>query len=79
MSHLQKTIALLRGMREQQLERIYHYALFLSAQDQPAAGKRKMEDINRILDDLTGIVPDTGKSLDEYREERLRERYGDFG
>ena len=37
-----------------------------------------MEDVAQILDALTGIVPDDGKSLDEYREERLRERYGDF-
>ena len=29
-----------------------------------------------ILDSLVGIIPDQGKSLEEYKEERISEKYG---
>ena len=78
MTSLEKTIDLLHRMPERQIERMYDYALFLSGHE-TGRGKKSLEELDRILDGLTGIVPDTGKSLDDYREERLRERYGDFG
>jgi len=28
-----------------------------------------------IFENIVGAVPDTGKTLEEYREERIRERY----
>ncbi len=35
----------------------------------------EMESLHDILENITGIVPDTGKTLEEYREERIMERY----
>lgn len=32
--------------------------------------------VDDILQHLTGILPDTGKTLEEYQEERRQERYG---
>ena len=34
------------------------------------------ESIDNILEHLTGIIPDTGKTLKEYQEERRQEHYG---
>lgn len=34
------------------------------------------ETIEQVLDSLVGVISDDGKSLEEYREERRRERYG---
>jgi hypothetical protein len=28
-----------------------------------------------VLESLTGAVPDSGKTLEQYREERIHERY----
>ena len=36
----------------------------------------EMKSLHDILEEITGIVPDTGKTLEEYREERILERYG---
>lgn len=33
------------------------------------------EDVGAIVRSLTGIIPDTGKSLEEYRSERLKNKY----
>ncbi len=38
-----------------------------------AAEKKSLHD---ILEEIISIVPDTGKTLEEYREERILERYG---
>ena len=29
-----------------------------------------------IFENIVGVIPDTGKTLEEYREERITERYG---
>jgi CRISPR/Cas system-associated endonuclease Cas3-HD len=74
MSTLEKTIDLLNKMPERQLEIIYSYAKFISSHplsDRDVAG----EDLDNILDNIVGILPDTGKSLDDYRKERISERY----
>ncbi len=34
--------------------------------------------LDEILEEIAGAIPDTGKMLEEYREERIRERYGVF-
>jgi hypothetical protein len=36
---------------------------------------KSVEAVNDILDSLVGILPETGKTLEQYREERIRERY----
>lgn len=75
MSTLEKTIDLLNTMPEYQIENIYSYARFLRSQN-----KRKQENqdesIDSILDSLVGVISDDGKTLEEYREERRKERYG---
>lgn len=74
MSTLEKTINLLNTLPERQVEIIYTYAQFLDSQRK----KQNISDesIEDILNSLIGAVPDDGKSLEEYREERIMERYG---
>ena len=38
----------------------------------------KKESLLSVIDSLVGAVPDTGKELSEYREERLK-KYADIG
>ena len=33
------------------------------------------EEIDGILDNIVGVLPDEGKSLEDYRKERITERY----
>ena len=75
MSTLEKTINLLNTMPEYQLENIYSYARFLHSQNKNKQEKQN-ESIDTILDSLIGAISDDGKTLEEYREERRRERYG---
>lgn len=74
MSTLEKTINLLNTLPERQVEIIYTYAQFLDSQRK----KQNISDesIEDILNSLIGAVPDDGKSLEEYRGERIMERYG---
>lgn len=39
------------------------------------AVSEEREDVGAIVRSLTGIIPDTGKTLEEYRSERLRNKY----
>lgn len=75
MSTLQKTINMLKQMSERQIESIYSYVQFVHSQ-QATETRQETENIDDILDHIIGVVPDTGKSLEEYQEERIRERYG---
>lgn len=74
MSTLEKTIHLMSVLPENQIETIYSFVQFLSTQyhSQKTA---QTEPLNDILEKIVGAVPDTGKTLEEYREERIRERY----
>ena len=74
MSTLEKTINLLNALPENQIETIYSFVQFLSSQQtvERPAGTESLDD---IFGNIVGAVPDTGKSLEEYREERIRERY----
>lgn len=74
MSTLEKTINLLNELPERQLEIIYSYAQFVSSQQ---SEHKSMDDneLNDVLDSIVGVLPDTGKSLEDYREERMTERY----
>lgn len=74
MSTLEKTINLLNALPENQIETIYSFVQFLSSQqtkEMPGCEK-SLED---ILGNIVGVIPDTGKTLEEYREERMQERY----
>lgn len=74
MSTLEKTIDLLHALPENQVEVIYNFVQFLSSQQ-----KVKKPVIDESLDDIfrniVGVLPDTGKTLEEYREERIQEMY----
>lgn len=74
MSTLEKTINLLNALPENQIETIYSFVQFLSSQQtkEMPGGEKPLDD---ILKNIVGVIPDTGKTLEEYREERMRERY----
>ncbi|MBD5495123.1 MAG: hypothetical protein HDR12_12310 [Lachnospiraceae bacterium] len=74
MSTLEKTINLLNALPENQIETIYSFVQFLASR-QTVERVADMESLDDILENIVGSVPDTGKSLEEYREERIRERY----
>lgn len=74
MSTLEKTIRLLNELPERQLEIIYSYVQFVSTQQLDNQGIEN-EEIDGILDNIVGVLPDEGKSLEDYRKERLTERY----
>lgn len=73
MSTLEKTIALIDDFSVSELEDVYRYALSIHSQ-------RPLPDPDANLDDifshLVGLIPDTGKTLENYRNERMQERYG---
>lgn len=74
MSTLEKTIHLLNTMPESQIETIYSFVQFLSTQYSRVSSS-ETESLDDILGKIVGVVPDTGKTLEEYREERIKERY----
>lgn len=75
MSTLEKTINLLSVMPEYQLENIYSYARFLHSQSK-SLKEVSDESLDQILESLVGVISDDDKTLEEYREERRKERYG---
>lgn len=74
MSTLEKTINLLNILPESQIEMIYSFVQFLSSQ-QTIEKPSDTESLDEIFGNIVGAVPNTGKTLEEYREERIRERY----
>lgn len=73
MSTLEKTIDLLHFLPENQVEVIYSFVQFLSSQqrtEKPAVE----ESLDDIFKNLVGVLPETGKTLEEYREERILEK-----
>lgn len=74
MSTLEKTINLLNELPERQLEIIYSYAQFVSSQQSDHKSIND-DELNDVLDNIVGVLPDTGKSLEDYRAERMAERY----
>jgi hypothetical protein len=74
MSTLEKTIDILSVLPEKQIEIVYSYVQFIHSQqmDQEQSGSGS---VNDILDSLAGALPDSGKTLEQYHEERIRERY----
>jgi hypothetical protein len=74
MSTLEKTINILNVLPENQIEIVYNYVQFIQSQ-QMNREQRNSEEFNDILDSLAGVLPDSGKTLDQYRRERIQERY----
>lgn len=73
-STLEKTINLLNILPESQIEMIYNFVQFLSSQ-QTVEKPFGTESLDDIFSNIVGVIPDTGKTLEEYREERIQERY----
>lgn len=74
MSTLEKTIDMLSDLPESQIEIIYSYVQFVYAQ-QLRQEKKNPDDVNEILASLAGVLPDSGKTLEQYRDERVSQRY----
>ena len=74
MSTLEKTIDLLNTLPESQIETIYSFVQFLSLQ-QNTVKSVDTESLDDIFDNIVVVLSDTGKNLEEYRNERLRDRY----
>lgn len=74
MSTLEKTIDLLHALPENQVEVIYSFVQFLSSQ-QKTEKPVVEESLDDILGKLVGVLPDAGRTLEEYREERIRGKY----
>lgn len=74
MSTLEKTIDLLNALPENQIEMIYNFVRFLNSQQivERSLGTESLDD---IFSEIVGVIPDTGKTLEEYRGERIREKY----
>lgn len=69
MSTLEKTINLLNILPESQIEMIYNFVQFLSSQ-QTVEKPFDTESLDDIFSNIVGVITDTGKTLEEYREER---------
>lgn len=74
MSTLEKTIDLLHALPENQVEVIYSFVQFLSSQQKTEKSAVK-ESLDDIFKNIVGVLPDAGKTLEEYREERMQEKY----
>jgi pyrroline-5-carboxylate reductase len=72
MSTLEKTIDILNVLPEKQIEIVYSYVQFIHSQQME---REQSDSVNDILDSLAGVLPDSGKTLEQYHEERIRERY----
>ena len=75
MSTLEKTIDLLSHLSENQLENIYSYVRFLNSQGEKQQQKTS-EPLEKVFGNIVGVLQDSGKTLEEYREERIKEQYG---
>lgn len=68
---------LLEHLEEEDYDRVISYIEFLidskrKEQMQQKKAVRDKADVEAIVDSLTGVLPDTGKTLEEYRNERLK-------
>jgi hypothetical protein len=75
MSTLEKTIDILSVLPEKQIEIVYSYVQFIHSQQMDREQRSGSGSVNDILDSLAGALPDSGKTLEQYHEERIRERY----
>ena len=72
MSTLEKTISMLNDMQEKQIEIVYSYVSFLKTQSEK---ERRTKSVDDILDSLIGIIPNNEKTLEDYKDERIAEKY----
>ena len=68
---------LLEDLDEEDYDKAVSYIEFLVSTRKKEKKKRETltenrEDVEAIVKSLTGIIPDTGKTLEEYRSERLK-------
>lgn len=63
---------LLDKLEAEDYDKVVSYIEFLAINRKREKRKEKVEDVEEIVRSLTGIIPDTGKSLEEYRNERLK-------
>ena len=73
MSTLEKSIQLLNTLPEHDVEIIYAFIQFINSQHTTKTTNN--ENIDSILNNLIGSIPDTGKTLEEYKSERIQTRY----
>ena len=73
MSTLEKTISMLNDMPEKQIEIVYSYVSFLKTQSEK---ERIIKSVDDILDSLIGIIPNNEKTLEDYKGERIAQKYG---
>lgn len=72
LSKIDETVAILETLPEAQLEMVYRYAWNVKEK----LSFDRTQKTSLILERLTGIIPDDNKTLEDYRQERLAERYG---
>ena len=65
---------MLHDLPENQVEVIYSFVQFLNFQQKTEKPAVK-ESLDDIFKNIVGVLPDTGRTLEEYREERIREKY----
>lgn len=75
MSILEKSIKLLNTLPDNDVEKVYTFIQFICSQHITKKMSNEDENIEDILNSIIGSVPDTGKTLEEYKSERIRERY----
>ena len=75
MSTLDKSIQLLNKLPEKDIETIYTFIQFVSSHHTSKTLNNE-ENIDEVLKNLIGSVPDSGKTLKKYKDERMQERYG---
>lgn len=68
---------LLENLEEEDYDRAVSYIEFLiearkKERTQKRGSMEEKKDIASIVASLTGVIPDTGKTLEEYRSERLK-------
>lgn len=72
-----KLYDLLENLEKEDYDKAVSYIEFLihvrkEKQIQEEGASKEKEDIETLVASLTGAIPDTGKTLKEYRDERLR-------
>ena len=68
---------LLEGLEEEDFDKAVSYIEFLVSDRKKKKGVQKAlaeekEGVEAIVRSLTGIIPDKGKTLEDYRNERLK-------
>lgn len=67
---------LLQNLDKEDYDKAISYIEFLASRRKKETARQKAEknrtDVDSVIASLTGILPDTGKTLEEYREERLK-------